>query len=365
MKVLHLLDSVNRGGAEVLALDVCRNAKQNGLDLSFLATGEGSLFEDFKNSGVDFYYFKRKFPIDFGVIRKLRKLLKKKEIDVVHTHQSVEGIHAYFATIGTKTKLVLTHHGFIPDRKNLFALKFLLPKVSSNVVVSKALLSWYESETSLRFPKKNTKIIYNGVDEKRLQIAEKTLKKELGLTENDLLFGMIANFYNAPRKDQITVCQALPKVFAEKENAYFAFVGGYKDAKNYYEECKKLCKINGLDKRVFFLGIREDIPNVLNSIDIFVLSSLHEGMPISILEAMLAKIPCVLSDIKPNLEISKNGEFAEIFQTQNADDLAEKILKIIDKKEILAEKAKLFASQNYEIKAHIDKLKMFYESLIQ
>lgn len=363
MKVLHLLDSVNRGGAEVLALDVCRNAKKNGLDLSFLATGEGTLFEDFKNSGVDFFHFKRKLPIDFGVIRKLRKLLKERQIDVVHAHQAVEGIHAFFATIGTKTKLVLTHHGFIPDKKNLYSLKFLLPKVSANIVVSEALLQWYETETSLQFPKKNTHIIYNGVDEKRLQIAENTLKKELGLAEKDLLFGMIANFYNAPRKDQITVCQALPKVFGEKENAYFAFVGGYKDAENYYEECKKLCKSNGLDKRIFFLGTREDISNVLNSLDVFVLSSLHEGMPISILEAMLAKIPCVLSDIEPNLEISKNGEFAEIFQTQNANDLAEKMLKIIDKKDVLAENAKIFADENFSIEKHSEKLKMLYNSL--
>lgn len=365
MKILHILDSLNRGGAEVLALDVCKNASKNDLNLTFVATGEGVLFEDFNDSGVDFHYFKRRFPIDLVVIRNLRKLIKTKQIQLIHAHQAVEGMHAYFASLGTKTKVVLSHHGFIPDRKNLFSLKFLLKKVAANIVVSQALLNWYESETKLKFPT-NTKVIHNGVDQKRLKWDGENLKTELGLSLETKLFGMVGNFYLDPRKDQLTVCKALKKVFTEEETLHFVFVGGFtKDAEAKFLECKEFCENNNLLDRIHFLGVRTDIPKILNSLDCFVLSSFHEGLPISVLEAMLCNLPCILSDILPNLEVSNNGEYAEIFKTQNADNLAEIILKMLTNNSLRDNSTVIFAEENYSIEAHITNLKSLYGNYIK
>lgn len=362
-----MLDSLNRGGAETLALDVCRNARKNGLDLIFLTTGGGILKEDFQNSDVEFVEFKRRLPIDFKVVFQLRNFIKSRQIDIVHAHQAVEAIHAYLAAKDTKTKIVFTHHGFVPDKKNFYALRFLLPRVAQNVVVSRALLQWYREEIKLDFPE-STKIIYNGVDAERLAWQGENLKKELDLPANSLLFGMIGNFYRDPRKDQLTVCQTLPKVFAEIENAYFIFVGKTEiGAESKFKECVKICRESGISNRVFFLGARSDVPKILNSLDIFVLSSLHEGLPIAVLEAMLAKIPCVLSDIEPLLEVSKTGEFAEIFVTQNAEDLAQKLIKLAENESFrleLAKKSKFYAERNFSIEAHIANLKTLYESII-
>lgn len=367
MKIAHLLDSLNRGGAEILALDICRNAEENGLDLTFMTTGEGTLKEDFRHSGVEFIELTRKLPVDPQIILKLRKLIRDRKINVIHTHQAVEALHAYFAAQGTKTKIVLTHHGFVPDKKNLYALRFLLPRVAQNVVVSRALLSWYAEEMNLKFPP-NTQIIYNGVDEKRLNWQDGNLKRELSLPENSRLFGMIGNFYRDPRKDQLTVCKALPKVFSEIENAYFAFVGKTeKGAEEKEKECVRFCDEHQIGDRVFFLGARSDVPKILNSLDIFVLSSLHEGLPIAVLEAMLAGAPCVLSDIEPLSEVSKNGEYAAIFQTKNAGDLAEKIIALAENEQFrlkLAREAKIYAEENFSIEAHIAHLKKLYESTI-
>jgi glycosyltransferase involved in cell wall biosynthesis len=365
MKILHILDSLNRGGAEVLALDVCKNASKNGLDLTFVATGEGILFDDFQNSGVNFHYFKRRFPIDLNVVRNLRKLIKSEQIQLIHAHQAVEGMHAYFASLGTKTKIILSHHGFISDRKNLFSLKFLLKKVSANIVVSQALLNWYESETKLKFPN-NTIVIHNGVDQKRLKWNGENLKTELGLSLETKLFGMVGNFYLAPRKDQLTVCQALKIVFAKEETLHFVFVGGFtKDAEAKFLECRQFCENNNLLDRIHFLGVRTDIPKILNSLDCFVLSSFHEGLPISVLEAMLCNLPCVLSDILPNLEVSNNGKFAKIFETQNANNLAEVILNLLKHRGLRDTSTIKFAENNYSIEAHISKLKSIYGNYIK
>lgn len=367
MKIVYLMDSLNRGGAETLALDVCRNAKNNGLDIIFVATGGGLLEDDFRVSGVEFIRLNRRLPLDIGLVAKIRKILTSRAIDIIHVHQAVEAIHAYSAAFGTKTKIVFTHHGFIPDNKNLYALKFLLTRIDQNIVCSKALLEWYQTETKLNFPA-NTQIIQNGVDPDRITAPAKEIRDELAIPEKATLFGMIGNFYRDPRKDQLTLCKALPKIITKIPDAYCIFVGKTEPGgEAVFEECRSICESNNLTHRVIFAGSRNDIPYVLKSLDIFVLSSLHEGFPISVLEAMLSGTPCLLSDIKPNLEISKSGVFAEVFETQNENELADKLIRLANDKEFmfdLAIRAKNFANREYSIDSHLNKLKRLYESVI-
>ncbi|MBA3633081.1 MAG: glycosyltransferase family 4 protein [Acidobacteria bacterium] len=367
MKVLYLLDSLNRGGIEVLCVDICRNAQANGLDLMVAATGGGDLEADFRESRVEFIRLTRRLPIDLAVVAKLRKIIHERKIQIVHTYQAVEGIHAYLACFGTNVKTVLSHQGFVADKKNRLTLRFLLPRVAMNVVISQGLRRWYESQIKLKFSD-NVKIIYNGVDKKRLVWHGETLKGELGLPADVLLFGMIANFYRDPRKDQLTVCRALPKIFAEIPNAYCVFVGKTEaGAEHKFTECARFCRKNKIDNRVFFLGGRADVPKILKSLDIFVFSSIHEGLGIAALEAMLTNVPCVLSDIEPFLEISENGKYAKIFPVQNAEILSEKILELFKNRgmrENLASRAFDFATENFSIEAHLRELKKLYDSIL-
>ena len=367
IKVLHLLDSLNRGGAEMLILDVCRNAKANDLDLTLAATGGGALETDFENSGIEFVRLKRRLPIDLRVVAQIRKIVKDRQIEIVHTQQAVEAVHAYLACLGTKTRIVLTHQGFIHDKKNLLTLKFLIPRVSINVVVSRALVKWYESENGLKFPE-NTKILYNGVDEKRLTGEGGKLKRELGLADDDLLIGMIANFYRDPRKDQMTVCRALPKVFAEIKNAHCVFVGKIEaGAEAKFKDCVDFCLSHNISDRVYFLGGRSDVPDILAALDLFVLSSLQEGLPVAACEAMLARVPLIVSDIEPLLEASANGEYAGIFPVGNHEILSGKIAEFLKDKNLredLANRAFNYARENFSIEAHLRELKKLYHSIL-
>jgi glycosyltransferase involved in cell wall biosynthesis len=133
-----------------------------------------------------------------------------------------------------------------------------------------------------------------------------------------------------------------------------------------FDECRRFCRANGIGERVHFLGARTDVADILNELDLFVFSSLAEGLPISIAEAMLTKTPVIASNIPPLVEASGDGKYAEIFKVKDANDLAEKILKLLDDKtmrENLAEKAYSFAQENYSIEAHLKKLKTLYEKL--
>jgi glycosyltransferase involved in cell wall biosynthesis len=367
VKVLHILDSLARGGAEMQALDVCRNARENGLDLTFAATGGGALEADFQNSGAEFIRLNRRLPIDLAVIWQLREIIKRRGIQIVQGYQPVEGLHLYLATIGLPVKRVLSFQGFIYDAKNRRTAKFLIPRMNANIVVSRGLQNWLEEKDGLDV-RRNFHVVYNGADRNRIASNRKILHEELKLKKNDLLFGMIANFYRDPRKDQMTVCRALPEVFARIENAHCVFVGKTEaGAEDKYNQCVQFCDENKIADRVHFLGGRNDIPEVLASLDLFVFSSLQEGLPVAVSEAMLARAPMVVSDIEPLMEASGNGQYAEVFQTQNASELAEKIVKLLkdrNLREDLANRAFDFATENFSIEAHLQELKKLYDSIL-
>ncbi|MGI8670553.1 MAG: glycosyltransferase family 4 protein [Aridibacter sp.] len=367
MKVLQTLDSLNRGGAEILTLDVCRNARRFGIDIVFTAFGNGDLEEDFKVSGAEFIRLQRDLPVDLNLIWQLRKIIHEQKIEIVHSHQSVETLHIFLATLGMKNiKIVQTHHGFISGKKNTLIAKNLSPKIDANIACSRGVFPWLRKEIGLD-TSKNFYLIYNGVDEKRLRASGISIKRELGFSEESLLLGMIANFRPDQTKDQMTVCRALPKVFEKYEAANFIFVGKVSaGGEDNFEKCINFCDENGIGEKVFFLGDREDVNDILASLDLFVFSSLKEGLPISAVEAMLAKVPLIVSDIPPLLEVTNNGKCAEIFKTKNSEEVSEKVLKLLENKDLrnnLAEDAFAFARQNFSIEAHLRGLKTLYLKL--
>jgi glycosyltransferase involved in cell wall biosynthesis len=374
MRVLHLLDSLNRGGAETLCLDVCRHAHANGLDLTFAATGGGELEDDFRRSGADFVRLSRTLPLDLKLAGQLRELILEREIEVVHCHQAVEALHAYLATRRSsnsgnnkrRVKRVLSFHLCAADAKNRLALKFLAPRMDANVTVSRELLSCLEREGKFATGK-NFHVVYNGVDASRLGATDGDLRAELKLTKSELLCGMVGNFYADGRKDQLTVCRALPEVFARVPEAHFVFAGGHaEDAARIYEECVDYCREQGIAGRVHFLGTRPDVAGVLGALDLFVFSSRKDSFGVAVVEAMLAGVPAVVSDIGALLEVTNSGEYASVFRTGDANDLAQKIVALANDRERrreLADQARSWATREFGIETHIENLLKLYNSL--
>jgi L-malate glycosyltransferase len=362
MKVLHLLDSLNRGGAEIMALDLCRNARENGLDLTLVATGGGDLETEFANSGVEFIRLQRKMPIDPGVILQLRRIIKALRVDVVHSHQPVEAIHALLATKGTRVKRVMTIHGWIPTRKNRQSTRFVIPKMDANLVVSRDLSKWLKANEGID-TSRNFHLLLNGVDGKRLSGSRAALRQELSVSESALLLGTVGNFY-FPIKNQITVCRALPEFFANVPDAQFVFAGGRSERNpELFDECVRFCRAAGISDRVHFLGKREDIGGILNALDGFVFPSLQEGMPISVIEAMLTGLPCIVSDIPPLREVTGGGEYSLVFPPAEPEALSASLVDFAQNRGKMVEMGaagKRWAEAQFSIESYIARLKGLY-----
>lgn len=365
MKVLHFLDSMSRGGAETQALDVCRNAASFGIDLTLAVTGDGELFEQFKDSGAHFIKLRRRFPVDPVLIKQLRSIILNREIEITQGYQAVESLHLYLATRGLGVKNLMSFQGFIPGRKNRAAARFLIPRLDANIFVSRGFEAWLRTDFGLN-DTRNFHLIYNGADQARLKPTDHSVRGELGIGDGEKVLGMVANFTKDRTKDQLTICRALPEVFSKFPSAHFIFAGRI-DAPEKVEACREVCEKNGILQRVHFLGARNDVPDILNALDIFVFSSLYEGLPLAVTEAMLSKIPLVLSDIEPLREVSDGGRCAEMFCTRDHGQLSEKIIKLLADEAYaseLAERAEIFARSNFTIEAHLKSLTKLYRSLL-
>lgn len=368
IKTLFVFDSLNRGGAEIWALDVCRNANASVIDLTFVATGGGSLEEDFKTSGVEFVRLERRSALDLRLVRELRKLIRDGDFKIVHSNQPVDALHVHLATIGIDVKHVMSFHGHIPDAKNLWASRYLYLCTDANVIGTHEFETMLMKELKLPFGKPCEVVAY-GVDDRRLRSDKSTVRDVLGLPDNALLLGMVANFYAAPRKDHMTVCRALPTVFRKFPNADFIFVhsGGQDEDSGKLQACVDYCEAHGISERVHFAENRFDARDVLHSLDVFVLSTLHESFGIAVVEAMLTGVPCILSDIPALIEISNSGEYAALFRTSDADDLAKKVIDLLDnpaERQEIGRQAREWAADNFSIDANLRSLVRLYKDLI-
>lgn len=367
MKVMHILDSLNRGGSEMLALDLCRNAEANHLQLALTATGGGDLEGDFRNSGVVFTRLNRRSPLDLQLVHRLRRTILQQQIDIVHTHQAVEALHAYLATVGTSVKRVMSFHMATANSRNMVALKLLVPRMDANVVVSEHLCDSLRKLYSFP-PNRAPQIVYNGVDIKRLRTHTRRLRQELSVAADGILLGMIGNFYPHGFKDQLTICRALPAVFREFPKSRFVFIGGSVGAPQLIEQCLDVCRNEQIVDRVHFLGKRSDIADVINSLDVYVHSSTSESLGIAVIEAMLMGCPCVVSDIGGLREVSNDGKCADIFAARDAPGLAHKLISLLrdePRRKALGMRGREWATRTFSIENHIEALKRLYERVLE
>jgi glycosyltransferase involved in cell wall biosynthesis len=290
-------------------------------------------------------------------------------VEVVHCHQAVEALHAYLATRGTGVRRVLSFHLCSADAKNRLALKLLAPRMDANLAVSRDLLACLGREAGFDTGR-NFHVVYNGVDARRLAptAGAPDLRAALGLGPQDLLFGMVGNFYADARKDQLTACRALPRLFDAVPRARFVFVGGTPagSPSGAYDECVDFCRRAGVEGRVRFLGKRDDVPAVLAALDVFVLSSRADTFGVAAVEAMMAGVPAALSDIGPLREVSNDGECAALFRTGDPEDLARVLVELAGDAEgraRLAARAREWATRRFSIESHIESLLQLYGRL--
>jgi glycosyltransferase involved in cell wall biosynthesis len=322
-KILHLITGVYAGGgAEKMLLSTLPYL--NGAEHAVcVMKGKGEIGLKLEEKGIKVFYLEMKGYYDFGVIQRYREVVRDFQPDMQVDYL----IHAdIFGRIFAKRAGVKKLVSYIRNRhiKPLFRIFdfFTLSAVDYLLTNSRAVLDFYRH--IYHFPAARSAFITNGIDlTASPEFDREKLKSELGVGGDDFVIISTARFHR--QKDLSTLLRAVAIV---KEKGFvrpkllLANTGPEK------EKLEELARVLNLSDDVKFLGIRQDIDDLLRIAGAFVLPSRHEGMSNSLLEAMKAGCPAIVSAIPENIELIRDKENGLSFPAGNETALAEKLMAV-------------------------------------
>lgn len=368
-KILFISDLVGLGGGETSLYNLMLQLKKRGNMVELLVPKRGKLVEAFEKQNIKviidntMFLSKKNFFFFPFTIFKILIFLLKEQYYIVHSNS-----HKPCYTFGLisrvlKIKFYYTCHGqwFV---FNTFK-KLLFSAVCSKIItVSKNV---HSNLLRQGFNPENLEQIYLGIEMEKFNCDfGQPLKKELNVGKGTLLVGMIARFQEIKGHDIFVKAVKIIIRDSDIKNVKFVIVGdntfGNEKDQEYKNEIFKYVKKHNLNKHIYFLGERQDIPEILNSLDILVVPSRNESFGMVIVEALAAGCPVIASNCDGPSEIIKDGINGLLFEKENILHLKEVLeTLIIDKNKRLELRRAGF--QHVRKLYSIDKIAFKYESL--
>lgn len=293
-KVLHVVESLQAGGAERVVAEYAKwHDRSRYVPEVCCVLSSGPFAEPLESAGVPVHVLGRKSRFDLGAMFRLSRIIRRGRFDVVHYHNFAALVAGLPASILGRARVVVrTEHNVMRTRapaRHLVSRVAVL-REDAQIGVSDAVR---HSHTDWgRIPRGRFVTVRNGIDETRIAPAadRATTRRKLGLPDDAFVCLNIGSL--TEQKNRHVLLDAAARL-ADIEELRVLIVGSGPEE----EELKRRADELGLSGRVLFLGQRLDIPDLLVASDVFVLSSDWEGLPITILEAMAAGVPCVATAV--------------------------------------------------------------------
>jgi sugar transferase (PEP-CTERM/EpsH1 system associated) len=335
VKILHVIDSLGVGGMERVVIDVANGlppAQFEQIVCCISRRGEAAklLRDDLrcidlgKGAGADYL-----MPL------KLARVFHDEKPDIIHS-QSWSGVDAGLARLLTRAaRLVHSEHGRnVPHidaepRKRKMARRCLYHAADAVFAVSAELRGFYCRETG--FPTERMRVIPNGVDVRRidgaLQIGGRNAREELGFAADNFVIGTVARL--DATKDTMTLARAFARLPRHHRLKLLIVGDGGERAR-----LERFVTESGLTSSIIFTGLRHDVPRLLGAMNVFALPSLSEGMPLTILEAMAARLPVVATNVGALPEMVEEGATGFLVRPQQDEAMAERLMRFYADQEL-------------------------------
>lgn len=298
LTIAHVLSSFALGGQERVALDLATAQLKMGHRvhaISLAPPPDGVLAKDFAARGVTLHTVPKGDGIDLTLITRLRAVFRREAIDVVHTHNPQPLF--YGATAGRLAGAVVVHtkHGVNPDGgRRLWLRRLGGHLVHAYVAVSDATAKTAREKAEC--PPGHLHTIANGIELDAFKPdpeARRAIRDELGIPQDAFVFGTVGRV--SKEKDHAHFIRSAAPLLGP--GVRLVIVGDGDAMPAVREEAEKVAPF------VVLAGVRRDIPRVLPSFDVFVLSSRSEGLPLALVEAMAAGLPIVSTDVGGTREV--------------------------------------------------------------
>jgi glycosyltransferase involved in cell wall biosynthesis len=359
-RILFLLTSLVYGGAETQVVYLATRFKSRGWEVSVVSLMPPKAYvEDLEAAGIPVFSLniRRKLPDPRPVLR-LARIIRKWQPDVVHSHMVHANLLARIVRpLAPFPVLVCTAHS-IDEGGRLREVLYRLtdPFCDLTTQVSQAGLERYVHVGAV--PRHKICYIPNGVDTERFKPnLEDRLKvrKELGV--EGFVWLAVGRF--DPPKDYPNMLQAFARVVHKHLNTMLLIAGDGPLRKTMENMTREL----GVEKHVKFLGIRRDIPQLMNAADAYVMSSEWEGMPMVLLEASACGLPIVATNVGGNAEIVLDGQTGFLVPPKSPEALSQAMLRMMDLPEEVREKMGEQARKHIESNFSLDRIVDCWEAL--
>ncbi|MEM6750628.1 MAG: glycosyltransferase, partial [Planctomycetota bacterium] len=333
-RIVHVMHRLDRAGAEVLADQIVRELSGEFRFAFWLLDGVGAIGRGLREQGFDVVELGRRPGLDTRVIRRLRAMMRQDRPAVIHAHQYTPFFYAAAARLtrlpAAAPPILFTEHGrHYPDvvsAKRRLANRVLLRRQDRITAVGGFVRDALVEREGL--PGDRIEVVYNAVDadgfdagqDASSQAMRESARATLGLDPDTPVVMQVARFH--PVKDHATSIRAIARVRKELPSAVLALIGDGPERTNLEALTHEL----GADDAVRFYGVRSDVADLLPAADVFALSSLSEGVSLTLLEAMAAGLPIAATDVGGNPEVVEHGQTGLLSPRRDAGSLAVNLL---------------------------------------
>lgn len=360
IRVLNLFTIMNRGGAETMVMNYYRNIDRNKIQFDFLVhrNEKGAYDDEIKSLGGRIYSMIPIHPQNFLTYKKmLREFFKEhKEYRIIHSHMSELGYFAFKEAKRQGIPIRICHahnapHGWdIKMIMRTYFKKKMMSYITHMFTCGKEAGKWLYGKNNLE----NVIMLNNAIDAKKFDYdacKAKYLKQMMGL-ENKFIIGHVGRFNK--QKNHMFLLDIFNEIY-KIDSSSVLLLAGMGEEENKIKEKVKLLKLNDSVK---FLGVRNDIENLMQIFDVFLFPSLYEGLPVTLIEAQAAGLPCAISDTISNQCIITDNIF-KFPLSYNSKEIANKIYnkyKNFSRKKM----SNIITKKGFDIKNNSKKLEEFY-----
>lgn len=331
IRVLQVVTYMGRGGLETMLMNFYRNIDREKIQFDFLVHRdfEADYDEEIRQLGGRIYRLSRLNPVSRDYLNQLDSFFKEHpEYKIVHSHvDCMAGIPLKYAKKNGVPVRIAHAHNSNQTKNKKYLLKLLykqmIPKYATN------LYACAEAAGRWMFGNHEFSVLNNAIDSRKYCYNFETAKRvraELKISEKTLVIGHVGRF--DPQKNHEFLVKIFAEILRRVPEAKLLLVG----AGDLQADVQKQVLSLGIQDHVIFTGVRSDVYDLLQAMDVFLFPSLYEGLPVSIIEAQAAGLPCVISDKVP-IECKKTDLVQQVNLTENYEMWAETVISAAQQNE--------------------------------
>jgi glycosyltransferase involved in cell wall biosynthesis len=360
--IMFVIAGMVFGGAERQLLELLKGIDRARFRPFLTCLSKSTGFtDDVKKMGIPILYAERKWRMDPFVIWHLAGLIRKNHIALVHSFMPLAGI---YGSISARLSGVPIVNSAIRGTKqpSLYEKMLLRPTFAlSNVILANSEAG---KKVYVSLSPEKTKVVYNGIDLKRFDKREDGKKKKAELKLGAFKHVVTTVTRLEPVKGPLVLIKAARFVLGDNRDTAFLIVGDG-SLRAYLED---VVRQTGLTDRVFFLGFRKDVEEILWATDVGVLTSNREGLPNAVLEMLASGVPVVATDCEGTREVLDDGETGFLAKIGDEQGIARRITELLKNDTLRREmgtKGKDVVSRKFNLSRMVASIEEIYDNLLE